>query len=50
MVEITLNGLNKRQKVLADILWSFEEWTDVETQTRTSRSPGHRGNDAYGNS
>jgi hypothetical protein len=30
MVEITLNGLNKRQKVLADILWSFEEWTDVE--------------------
>lgn len=30
MVEITLNGLNKRQKVLADILWSFEEWTDCE--------------------
>jgi hypothetical protein len=30
MVEITLNGLNARQKVLADILWSFDEWTDVE--------------------
>lgn len=30
MVEITLNGLNKRQQVLADILWSLEEWDDVE--------------------
>lgn len=30
MVEITLNGLNARQKVLADILWSLDEWTDVE--------------------
>ena len=30
MIEITLNGLNARQKVLADILWSFEEWTDCE--------------------
>lgn len=30
MVEITLNGLNPRQKVLADILWSLEEWDDVE--------------------
>ena len=30
MFEITLNGLNKRQQVLADILWSLEEWDDVE--------------------
>ena len=30
MVEITLNGLNKRQQVLADIMWSIEEWSDVE--------------------
>ena len=30
MPEITLRGLNKRQKVLADILWSFEEWIEVE--------------------
>ena len=30
MVEITLNGLNARQKVLADIMWSMEDWKDVE--------------------
>lgn len=30
MPEITLNGLNKRQQVLADILWSFQEWPDCE--------------------
>jgi hypothetical protein len=30
MPEITLRGLNKRQKVLADIMWSIEEWDDVE--------------------
>lgn len=30
MPEITLRGLNKRQKVLADIIWSLEEWDDVE--------------------
>ena len=29
-VEIKLTGLNKRQKVLADIMWSIEEWSDVE--------------------
>jgi hypothetical protein len=28
--EIKLTGLNKRQKVLADIMWSIEEWEDVE--------------------
>ncbi len=30
MPEITLRGLNKRQKVLADIMWSIEEWDDIE--------------------
>jgi hypothetical protein len=29
-VEIKLEGLNARQKVLADIMWGIEEWTDVE--------------------
>ena len=28
--EIKLTGLNKRQKVLADIMWNIEEWEDVE--------------------
>ena len=28
MIEIT--GLSKRQKVLADILWTFNEWDEVE--------------------
>jgi hypothetical protein len=30
MAEIRLEGLNRRQQVLADIMWSIEEWTDVE--------------------
>lgn len=30
MVEIKLEGLNARQKVLADILWSIPEWADAE--------------------
>ena len=30
MVKIKLEGLNARQRVLADIMWSIEEWTDVE--------------------
>jgi hypothetical protein len=29
-VEIKLEGLNARQKVLADILWSIPEWSDTE--------------------
>jgi hypothetical protein len=29
-VEIKLEGLNARQKVLADIMWAIEEWNDVE--------------------
>ena len=30
MPEIKLDGLNQRQRVLADIMWSLEEWDDVE--------------------
>jgi hypothetical protein len=30
MPEIKLDGLNQRQRVLADIMWSIEEWSDVE--------------------
>jgi hypothetical protein len=30
MPEIRLDGLNQRQQVLADIMWSIEEWSDVE--------------------
>jgi hypothetical protein len=29
-VEIKLEGLNARQKVLADIMWSIPEWDDIE--------------------
>ena len=29
-VEIKLEGLNARQKILADIMWAIEEWDDVE--------------------
>ena len=34
-VEIKLTGLNTRQRVLADIMWSIEEWTDVEKFVKT---------------
>jgi hypothetical protein len=30
MIEFELQGLNSRQKVLADIMWSLEEYDDVE--------------------
>ena len=30
MIEFTLEGLNARQRVLADIMWSLEEYDDVE--------------------
>jgi len=30
MSEIKLDGLTQRQRVLADIMWSIEEWNDVE--------------------
>lgn len=29
-IEIKLSGLNKRQKVLADIMWAIPEWDDIE--------------------
>jgi len=34
-IEIKLEGLNPRQKVLADIMWSIEEWSDVEKFIKT---------------
>lgn len=34
-VEIKLEGLNARQKVLADIMWAIEEWTDIEKFVKT---------------
>ena len=30
MLEIELTGLNRRQKILADIIWNIEEWDQVE--------------------
>jgi hypothetical protein len=30
MPEIKLDGLNQRQRVLADIMWTIEDWSDVE--------------------
>jgi hypothetical protein len=30
MNEIKIDGLNQRQRVLADIMWGIEEWSDVE--------------------
>jgi len=30
MNEIKIDGLNQRQRVLADIMWAIEEWSDVE--------------------
>ena len=35
MVEIKLEGLNTRQKVLADIMWAIPEWSDVEKFVKT---------------
>ena len=29
-VEFTLDGLNPKQKALCDIMWGFEEFTEVE--------------------
>jgi len=30
MNDIVLTGLNRRQKILADIIWNIEEWDQVE--------------------
>jgi len=35
VVEFTLQGLNVRQKVLADIMWQFEEYHQVEAFIET---------------
>jgi hypothetical protein len=35
MIEFTLEGLNKRQQVLADIMWSLEEYDDVDRFIRS---------------
>ncbi len=31
MNPIEITGLNKRQKILADIIWGIEDWAQVET-------------------
>ena len=30
MSPIEITGLNKRQKILADIIWGIEDWAQVE--------------------
>jgi hypothetical protein len=35
MIEFELVGLNKRQQMLADIMWSLEEWDQVEAFINT---------------
>ena len=35
MVEFTLDGLNARQQVLADIMWSLEEYNEVQAFINT---------------
>ena len=35
MVEFELEGLNSRQQVLADIMWSLEDYSDVEAFIKT---------------
>ena len=35
MVGFELQGLNSRQQVLADIMWSLEEYSDVEAFIET---------------
>ena len=31
MIEISLDGLSKRQKILAEIIWNIDEWDQVQT-------------------
>ena len=31
MIEISLDGLSKRQQVLAEIIWNIDEWDQVQT-------------------
>ena len=30
MIEISLDGLTKRQKILAEIIWNIDDWNQVE--------------------
>ena len=34
-MKIEITGLTKRQKVLADILWTFDEWDQVQKFVRS---------------
>lgn len=34
-VEFTIEGLNERQRHLADIIWSFEDFADVQKFIKT---------------
>jgi hypothetical protein len=31
MIEISLDGLSKRQQILAEIIWNIDEWDQVQT-------------------
>jgi hypothetical protein len=35
MIEITIDGLNARQRVLADIIWSFEDRKGINSFIRS---------------
>jgi len=35
MIEITIDGLNARQQVLADIIWSFQHRKDINAFIRS---------------
>jgi hypothetical protein len=35
MIEITIDGLNQRQRVLADIIWSFEDRKGINSFIRS---------------
>ena len=34
-IEITIDGLNSRQRVLADIIWAFDERKDIDRFIKT---------------
>lgn len=34
-IEITIDGLNERQRVLADIIWAFDERKDIDRFIKT---------------
>lgn len=45
-VEFTIEGLNERQRHLADIIWSFEDFADVQKFIKTLPTHALRA-DAY---